>query len=454
MAIVSKHRLTQRQLVRLVSYALAAVVALSGGIIAATYRAVQYRTQLEYTYERGLSELSEHISQIELALSKGLYTGTSAGATNLAMDLWNSAGSAKTCLSQIPTYGTDLEGTYKFFSQVGEFSLSLAKKLQAGQSVTKEEYAQLKTLSSHAKALTQTIDSLCYEMNENGKWKKQIRAVVEEQSTQQATNTLYNGLNDLEEIFTDYPTLLYDGPFSEHLLQAKPLYISGLPIVKESVARKTAAEALGVSQESFDSASQSEHTAVPCYVYNTNNATVSITKQGGVVNYLNRFREIGNNTLTYDQCIEQAKAYLISLDLGEFVQRYYSVSEGVCLINFAYQQDNVVCYTDLIKIGVALDNGQIVSYNAQGFIMNHQVRQLKKPAHTMEEAQQVLSPLLTVKKKGKAIIPSNAREPLVCYEFLCETDQKQEILVYVNAQTLAEEELLFLLKTDGGTLTI
>ena len=52
------------------------------------------------------------------------------------------------------------------------------------------------------------------------------------------------------------------------------------------------------------------------------------------------------------------------------------------------------------------------------------------------------------------MIPSNAREPLLCYEFLCDTDQDDEILVYVNAHTLAEEELLILLKTDGGTLTL
>ena len=152
--------------------------------------------------------------------------------------------------------------------------------------------------------------------------------------------------------------------------------------------------------------------------------------------------------------MEQAKAYLISLDLGVFKESYYSVSEGVCLINFAYYENDTIFYTDLIKVGVALDNGQIVSYNAQGFVMNHHTRDLPKPAHNSEEARAVLSPYLTVTNTALAVIPSNARTPLLCYEFLCKAQDGKEILVYVNVETLAEEQLLILLKTDGGTLTI
>ena len=454
MALFSKHRPTRRQWIRFLSYTLAVVIALCGGVVAATYQAVRYRTQLEYTYERGLSELSEHLNQINVALTKGMYTGTPSGAANLAMELWSSAGSAKSCLSQIPTYGTDLEDTYKFLSQVGEFSLALAKKMQAGQAVTQEEYTQLQQLSQHAEALTQRVEQLCFEMNENGQWKKQIQSVVEHQSTQQAASTLYSGLNNLEEIFSDYPTLLYDGPFSEHILQAEPLFLADKPTVKEPQARKIAAEWLAIDQSGLTDATETEHNAVPCYVYYTNDATVAVTKQGGAVNYMNRFRGIGDPTLTYDQCMEQAKAFLMALNMGDFTESYYAVNEGVCLINFAYTQNDVTFYTDLIKVGVALDNGQIVSYNAQGFIMNHHTRNLKTPAYTLSEAQKVLSPHLTVKQSKLAVIPSNAREPLLCYEFLCDTDQDDEILVYVNAHTLAEEELLILLKTDGGTLTL
>ena len=84
--------------------------------------------------------------------------------------------------------------------------------------------------------------------------------------------------------------------------------------------------------------------------------------------------------------------------------------------------------------------------------MNHTSRQVPVPLYTEDEAKAVLSPLLSVKKSGIAIIPSNSEEKEV-YEFLCEGADGKEILAYINCRTLAEEKILILLKTDGGTLT-
>jgi germination protein YpeB len=430
------------------------MVALAGGLLDSRLTTNKYRTQLEYTYERGLSELTEHLENIETTLTKGIYTGTSAGATNLAMTLWSEAGSAKACLAQIPTYGNDLENTYKFLSQVGEYSLSLAKKLQAGNPITKDEHQQLINLSSHAKKLSKMVEQLSTQMEKDGGWKGKIRNIVEQKNPNDAADTLYTALNDVEEIFSIYPTLLYDGPFSEHLLQQKPLFLNDKKEISKEQAEKKAIQVLNVEKSEITNSTVTEHTPVPCYVFDTQNATIAITKQGGEVYYFQRNRSIEDTALQMDACISKAKEYLDTLKLGNFKESYYTVNEGVCLINFANVQNEVTCYPDLIKIGIALDNGEVVSYNAQGYIMNHQKRLIDVPKYTMEEAENVLSPYLTVKDKSKAIIPSDSRQTQLCYEFLCKGNGGEEILVYVNANTLAEEELLIVLKTDGGTLTI
>lgn len=447
---------SRRRLVRIISFSVAIAVALAGGVIAASVTAGKYRTQLEYTYERGLSELSEHMSKIETILTKGIYTGTAAGATSLAMNLWSESGSAKACLAQIPTYGTDLNNTYKFLSQVGEYSLSLAKSLRSGKTVSEEEHQQLLTLAQHAKELSQMVDALCGEMSQSGSWKEEIASIVKQQEPREAANTLYTSLQNMEESLSDYPTLLYDGPFSEHILQAKPALLGNQPEITEAQARAKAARVLGVEAAALGDAAVTEKGTIPSYVYYTEGTTVAVTVQGGILNYFNIDRSMGNSALQYEDCVTVAADYLQQIHPGRFQESYYTVSEGICLINFAYVQDDVVCYPDLIKIGVALDNGQIVSYNAQGYIMNHQQRTIEIPTYSLAEAQAVLSPYLTVKKGGKAIIPLNTREPRLCYEFLCTggEEQQDEILVYVNADTLEEEELLIVLKTDGGTLTI
>ncbi len=442
---------TRRGLIRTISFTVAVMVALGGFAVFATVTAIRYRTRLEYTYERGLTELSEHLTKIETTLTKGTYAGTAAGTAKLAMQLKSQTDSAKVCLSQLPTYGTDLEQTYKFLSQVGEYAIALSTQMQNGTPVNTEQHQQMVQLSKNAKSISTSVSDLCDRMNQQGKWKEHIETTMEQTDW---VGEFSSGLKNTEDSLSDFPTLLYDGPFSEHILQAKPRLIEHLPAVSQQQAAQTAAQALDVEIAALGEGELQEGNTIPSYLFYGDTYAVAITRMGGMVNYYYNNRPIGETALQYDACIQKAKDYLKTLGLGEFKESYYSVFDGVCLINFAYLEDDVICYTDLIKVGVALDNGEIVSYNAQGFIMNHTPRTIKPPVHTWQQAQKVLSSYLTIKSVNRAIIPLDSREEKLCYEFLCKGSQQEEILVYVNADTLQEEQLLIVLKTDGGTLTL
>ena len=43
---------------------------------------------------------------------------------------------------------------------------------------------------------------------------------------------------------------------------------------------------------------------------------------------------------------------------------YYETADGICTVNYAASQDGILLYPDLIKIGIALDNGAVVFYDA------------------------------------------------------------------------------------------
>ena len=135
-----------------------------------------------------------------------------------------------------------------------------------------------------------------------------------------------------------------------------------------------------------------------------------------------------------------------------FKETYYFLNENVLVINFCYTDGGTLCYTDLIKIGVAMDNGEIVFYEAGGYITNHRERAFLTPVYSTEEAEAVLSKNLTVKGVGFALIPTHSTEEIRCYEFHCQAPDSTEILVYINPSTLEEEDILILLKSDGGTL--
>ena len=113
-----------------------------------------------------------------------------------------------------------------------------------------------------------------------------------------------------------------------------------------------------------------------------------------------------------------------------------------------------MCYTDLIKVGVALDNGQIVEFDARGYLTNHTARELGKPKISEEAARKAVSPSLKIEQTGLALIPTAGLHEVYCYEFLCTGKNGEKLLVYIGADTGVEEQILLLLITENGTLTM
>ena len=138
-----------------------------------------------------------------------------------------------------------------------------------------------------------------------------------------------------------------------------------------------------------------------------------------------------------------------------FVERYYSLNNGILTINYAYSADGVVYYPDLVKVGIAMDNGEMVSFDATGYLMNHTVRTLPNAALSAEEAQAKLSPLLQAEGETRlALVPGEGLDETLCYEFACTGEEGERVLVYIDVQTGYEEQILILLQDDTGTLVM
>ena len=109
----------------------------------------------------------------------------------------------------------------------------------------------------------------------------------------------------------------------------------------------------------------------------------------------------------------------------------------------------------MIKVSVALDNGEILSVDSRGYINNHKERKIKEPKKTKQEAKAVISNYLTVLKEARrAIIPTEGENEVETYEFVCRGSNNDTVLVYINSNTLEEEQILILIESEDGILTI
>ena len=153
--------------------------------------------------------------------------------------------------------------------------------------------------------------------------------------------------------------------------------------------------------------------------------------------------------------MNKAQQYLSAHGYDSMKDTYYETDNGVMTLNFAYYDSasQTICYTDLIKVEVSLQDGSILGLDARGYLVNHHDRTIAEPALPVEQAQESLSDALTVDSVRPALIPSSGQNEVATYEFLCSSATGDRILTYINSQTGAEEQLLILLQTPNGTLT-
>lgn len=448
----NKVTLSTRAFVRIISFLTAIAVALGISAAINAYQSANAKTQLQYGYMRAMQDLSLSMDNIKTTLNKGLYTNSPAMMSELSSKLWSEASTAKVALAQLPVEELNLEATYKFLSQVGNYSKSLAEKYSEGNELTGDEKSNLKTLYGYAQTLSDSMWSVENKI-ESGEmtFEKVNSAAGDTNNSGISSVSITEGFTDFEEGFSGYPTLIYDGPFSDHIMEKNPLMLEGKAEVSEEKAAEKAAR---VSGESDLTATNEEDGKMPSYAFANDSTTVSITKKGGYFCYMMKYRDVGEKAITVENAITSAKNYMEKLGIENVTDTYYEITNGVCIINFAGTQDDITLYTDLVKVGVALDNGDIISFDARGYITNHTERTLDEPKISKEEALQKLNDSLNIKESNLAVIPSDSMEERYCYEFSCTDSDGRQVLVYINADTGEEENILLLNIGSNGRLTV
>lgn len=438
-----------RTVVKLLSFTAAAALAAVGFAVKSRNDLKEYRLEIENGYARSLDELNAGVSNISIILEKAQFATKPAQLTSMAAQLLSEAEVAKTALSQLPAPDGELTKLNRFLSQVGNYAFTVSKSVITGSESDSKFDVNITALKNTAKKVSEAIESTSITYNNLDYWAKELDGKLDSAVNEES---LANALSGLEEDLNDYPTLIYDGPFSDHILEKEPVMLKGAEEIDENAAIKTAALIADCEENELEPDGD-QNGKIPAYRFKGASVTAAVSKAGDYGVYMRKTRTVEENVLKYNKMLGKAQKYLENIGITGMKDTYYFTDEGVCVINFAFVDGNTLCYTDLVKVGVATDNGEIMLFEASGYITNHTDRAFPTPEVTKEQAQEVVSKKLTVKESALTLIPTDGAGEVRCYEFLCEASDGQEVLVYVNAVNMNEEKILILLKSDGGTLT-
>ncbi len=442
--------MSKRRKVRLLAYTLAAFTVLLTFSVVGNVRAARMTRQIRIARERALCELDTYISNINTNLQKGAYANTPTMLGTMASQLRREATGAKSSLAVLPLSETRLDNTYKFLSQIGDFVTALSKKVEQGETISDEEREQLFALLRFSETLTKDISDMRQQLFDGYLDFESAESTLEQKDEQIAS--LSQNMEDAEQSLTEYPSLLYDGPFSDHINQRDAALLQDKAEITKEEALKKAAEILGLVESDVTFLSE-ENDTTAAYCFSGGDRTVAVTKKGGYLLYLLSGQFVGESKLEYADARKYASEFLNNNGFFDMQESYYTVSDGICTINYAYRDGEYICYPDLIKISVSLEDGKILSADCRGYVMNHKARSPVTPALTAAEAQKKVSPLLTVTDTRLAVIPTESMGERTAYEFHCKNKEGAEFLVYINTVTGYEDDILLLLYSDDGVLT-
>ncbi len=453
-----KNRLQDRHMLTII-VTLIAIIAVLAMVI--YKKQTEYRQASENSYNQAFYELVDYVQNVENYLGKSLISTTPEHGAETLTQVWKEANLAQTYLSQLPISSNELENTSKFLNQVSDYSYSLSRKNINDESLTQEDLDNLKELHDYSVNLENVLNQLSNDINSGrvkwGELTKKGSSVF----SQQVSNISKDSFGNIEQEFHEYAGLIYDGAFSEHITKAEKVGLTGDDIDEET-AKNIAMDFVGRDEiKEVNSNGLAENADIPTYDFsmklnnqdNSNELAISITKKGGHILFSNFNRDVDVENIDDETANKIGLDFLNSKGYTNMKQTYYLKEEGIMTINYAYVQNDVTMYPDLIKLKIALDNGDILGIETQGYLNSHTERSIPEVKISKDDAKAVLNKNLEIKSEGLAMIPTEYKTEILCWEFKGTVDGT-DFLVYINAETGKEEDILTIVNTPNGTLTM
>ena len=411
-----------------------------------------YATTKENDYNMAFYQVVENVQNVKTYLAKAMISKSAEHGAEMLTHVWREANLAQAYLGMLPIESQELENTEKYLNQVSEYSYSLSRKNIDGEGLTDDDMNKIKELYNYSNDLANTLNQMADELN-NGtlKWSDLMKNTEGSEIAEVST------FDVVEENFHEYSGLIYDGAFSEHITSSEKKGLTGDEIDEET-AKQKAEEFIGKDKiKSTQNNGFVENGSIQVYRFEmtTNDDKtigISISKKGGHIVFMNYNRDVKEEKISEKEALQKGKEYLASKGFNNMQETYYMKENGFITVNYAYKQGDVLMYADLIKVKIALDDGEVIGLETTGYLNCHYERSIPSNKISIEEARKNLSDKAQITSQGLAMIPTEWKTEKYCYEFKGKIEDI-DFIAYINAETGEEEDILIVTNTPNGTFT-
>ena len=405
-------------------------------------KADAYGTQLESVYQKNYYELVDNVNNADMEMSKLLNATNSIYQKKMLTEINSAMKNMQNNIALLPLTGEDVLESVRFVNQLSGYTTVLEEKLANGESLTVEELSTLQELHKALISMKDNLNRISMDM------RKGYSILVASNEMEGELNAFTINFNQIKANDVDYPTMIYDGPFSDSIVNKKVVGLTGSEVTEEE-----AGEILNKVFKDITSYSYTGQTNGRFQTYNFDIETsdeqdlfAQVTMKGGRLLTVSgqNVSDVKNVDMTTGEKIALEFAKNNGIENAEVV--WSEELNNQAYFNIAPKESGVILYPDLVKVKVDLEYGNVIGYDAISYYTNHTTRSLGSKS----DINPSIPSGFTVKLVRLVLAPLDYNREVLCYEYQCE---KEGITYYFyfNAKTGEEENILKVVETTDSS---
>ena len=405
-------------------------------------KADAYGTQLESVYQKNYYELVDNVNNADMEMSKLLNATNSIYQKKMLTEINSAMKNMQNNIALLPLTGEDVLESVRFVNQLSGYTTVLEEKLANGESLTVEELSTLQELHKALISMKDNLNRISMDM------RKGYSILVASNEMEGELNAFTINFNQIKANDVDYPTMIYDGPFSDSIVNKKVVGLTGSEVTEEE-----AGEILNKVFKDITSYSYTGQTNGRFQTYNFDIETsdeqdlfAQVTMKGGRLLTVSgqNVSDVKNVDMTTGEKIALEFAKNNGIENAEVV--WSEELNNQAYFNIAPKESGVILYPDLVKVKVDLEYGNVIGYDAISYYTNHTTRSLGSKS----DINPSIPSGFTVKLVRLVLAPLDYNREVLCYEYQCE---KEGITYYFyfTAKTGEEENILKVVETTDSS---
>ena len=424
---------------------LSVIVLALGTVVTVGYFNLQnVKTTVSNSYESSFYELMSLVDNMDTNLSKARVASGRYEQQKLLTDVVVESELCESCLDSFPVSVEKTENLTAFVNRVSDYSRSLVNKLAKGGTLTEEEEGVIQYMYETTNALKLKLNETVMSLN-----KKEIDKILQGHS-----EVFDKGFATLENDTIQMPKMIYDGPFAQAANSGDVKLIASMGEISEKEAKdKIASVFEKYDMKEINARGETKLRNIELYNFEMKDKadrmfSAQITKKGGILAMFDSYEKCVSHNFDVDACVEIARNFLEKAGFEDMQEVWISEAGTECTINFAYEQEGVVCYSDLVKVKVCEEKGIVIGLEANSYIRSHTDRDIPSAKLSLKQAREKLRNNFEIDTHRLCLIPIDNAETLA-YEFSGEYGGST-YYVYIDANDGSECELFTVVGSNQG----